>query len=206
MPCVVKLPAGATDNPSWQAGGFNRSFATCMDMLPTFLDLARISVPRDGNKCLRHRGRLTHPIRGKSWMPYLQSNDVAHPFSFWREDEAIGWELHEQAALKKGHYKIVYIKRTSGGKADGADDPNGWELFNLTTDPGETQDLSSKEPEKFRELLADWDTYVRETGLVWGPQAMEPGLTVQEAPHLHDVDMELQRTWLQTPHGQRVLV
>lgn len=117
--------------------------------------------------------------------------------AFGGEKQAIGRELHEQAAF----HKILYINNSSRGKAIGADDPNGWELFNVPSDPGETKDLSTREPDT--ELLEDWDTYVKETGSVWGPDAMEPGLSKEEAPHLHDVDLELHRTWLQTPSGSR---
>ena len=208
VPCVVKLPNG-TYNPQWQKGGFNRSFSTCMDIAPTFLDLVGVSMKQDGNKML-HRGKLVHGHKGQSWKKYLQSTEASkdsgenQEFAFWPEDKAIGWELHAMAALKKGHYKIVFIREKHGGKATRDDDPNGWEMFNVTEDPGETVDISAKEPEKFKELMADWEVYVKETGLVWGDGAMVPGLSKEEAPHLHDVDMELQKTWLQTPSGVKV--
>jgi arylsulfatase len=41
-----------------------------------------------------------------------------------------------------------------------------WELFNLREDPGETQDLSDKYPEKKRELLALWDEYVETNNVI----------------------------------------
>ncbi len=41
-----------------------------------------------------------------------------------------------------------------------------WELFNLRADPGETQDLSSKYPEKKKELLALWDEYVKTNNVI----------------------------------------
>jgi arylsulfatase A-like enzyme len=83
------------------------------------------------------------------------------------------------------------------------DDEGGWELFNIAADPGETVDLSKEKPEKLQELLDHWSEYVTDYGVVWGPNAMAPGLSESEAPHLHESDMELQRSWLQTPSGQR---
>ena len=38
----------------------------------------------------------------------------------------------------------------------------------MTLDPGERVDLSARHPEKLAELVADWQQYVRETGVVWG--------------------------------------
>ncbi|OCF32679.1 hypothetical protein I316_05600 [Kwoniella heveanensis BCC8398] len=216
VPCVVKLPEGQAyeNKPWWQKGGFNRSFSTCMDLYPTFLDMIGVSLPAEADKVV-HRGRRVHAPRGQSWKAFIsngrraeashkQQEPVDEEFALWPSDMAIGWELHEQAALKKGQYKIVYLKQSHGGKAvNGGDELTGWELFNVTADPGETFDLSEKEPEKLQELLDDWDAYVKETGLVWGPTAMEPGLSKEEAPGLHDSDYELQGTWLQTPNGQK---
>lgn len=176
-----------------------------MDLFPTFLDLIDVSLPAEGSKVL-HRGKAVHPVRGQSWKKFITDGTRVDPndeFALWSASRAIGWELHSQAALKKGQYKIVFIRTTHGGKAVVDDDPSGWELFNVTLDPGETTDISDQEPEKLKELLGDWEQYVKETGLVWGPNAMEPGLSAEDAPHLHEVDLELQRTWLQTPHGAR---
>ena len=200
VPCVVKAPSGAALNPAWTPGGVSRSFATCMDLYPTFLDVIHHDLPITDGK-LAHRGLQTYPPTGKSWYKHWQSADSDSTYAFWSDTDAVGWELHSLAALKKGDYKIVYIKRENGGKAHGQDDPNGWELFNLRNDPGETRDLAEHEPEKFKELLSAWDEYVRETNVVWGPEAMQAGLSVSEAPELHEVDLDLQRTWLQTPHG-----
>jgi arylsulfatase len=155
-------------------------------------------------------------MKGLSWANYFGRNlravrvvengkPLSGEWAIYPSDRAVGWELHAQAALRKGEYKIVFLRNTHGGKAvmDDQDDTSGWELFNVSKDPGETVDLSDKEPEKRKELLRHWDEYVTECGLVWGPNALDGGLSEEEAPHLHDVDLELQKTWLQVPSGQR---
>ena len=41
-----------------------------------------------------------------------------------------------------------------------------WELHNLREDPGEMLDVSDQHPQKKRELLALWDQYVNENGVI----------------------------------------
>ena len=55
-----------------------------------------------------------------------------------------------RGALLKGDCNIVHIARANGGVGD-CDD--GWELFNMVVDPGETHDLAPQYPDKLAELL-----------------------------------------------------
>ena len=208
---VVKAPAGQYSD-HWKAGGFNRSFSTCMDMAPTFLDMISVSLPKQGPRVL-HRGRPVHPMMGKSWKSYMIEGRHAdegsnEEYAIHSGDHHTGWELLGRGALRSGDWKIVHIPKTFQGKADPKvlDDPNGWELFNIVKDPGETMDLSEKEPEKLKDMLGKWDQYVKDAGLVWGPDAMTTGLSETEAPHLHDDDFEIQKTWMQTPAGRENVV
>ena len=83
------------------------------------------------------------------------------------DDHVFGWELFSKRALRKGDWKIVYEPfhevlepRVSGVKTD------TWQIYNLANDPAELNDLSDKNPEKLAEMVAHWDEYVEETGLV----------------------------------------
>ena len=40
----------------------------------------------------------------------------------------------------------------------------GWHLYDVAHDPGETRDLSTAEPERFAELLRDYDAYTQRDG------------------------------------------
>jgi arylsulfatase len=54
--------------------------------------------------------------------------------------------LHEDnRALRVGDWKLV---------AAGADGP--WELYDLASDRGESNDLAKQRPEKVQELAAEW--------------------------------------------------
>ena len=47
--------------------------------------------------------------------------------------------------------------------------PNGtgeWELFDLKQDPGELNDLGKKHPQKLKELVARWEQYKKDNGVL----------------------------------------
>ncbi|KAJ5692591.1 alkaline-phosphatase-like protein [Penicillium macrosclerotiorum] len=216
VPCVVKPPTN-TFNSSFQPGSFNRSFSTVMDFLPTFLELAGVSLPPASEKIpasalsrgastrckmTTFRGRDVHAIRGKSWVPLFVQDKKVEDEEMWHihsSSEPIGWELFARGALRKGDWKIVHFARAQGGAGEGDE---GWELFNVVEDPGETKDLAEAEPKKLAELLACWEEYVVECGIVWGEDALAPGFSVEEAPELWEDELELQRSWMGAGAGQ----
>jgi len=129
----------------------SHEFLTVMDLLPTLLDCLKIQHPENV-----YKGRSLVPLRGKSILPYLQgTQDFIHT-----QDHVTGWELFGQKALRKGDWKALFIPAPNG--------PNRWQLYHLADDVGEVDDLSEKYPEKLQELLAEWQVYVDENGVVDG--------------------------------------
>ncbi|EXJ69786.1 uncharacterized protein A1O5_06857 [Cladophialophora psammophila CBS 110553] len=215
VPCIVKPPA-RTFLPSFSPGSFNRSFATVMDFAPTFLELAGVGLPsaseRRNRTCLGRstaprkmttfRGRNVHVIRGISWVPFFSRDERVEDNEMWAihsSSEPVGWELFARGALRKGDWKIVHFSKERGGAGEGDE---GWELFNVVDDPGETKDLAETEPKKLQELLACWDEYVSECGIVWGPVALAPGLGKDDAPELWEDELELQKSWMGARGGE----
>ncbi|OQE20325.1 hypothetical protein PENSTE_c013G07107 [Penicillium steckii] len=215
VPCIVKPPSN-TFQSSFAPGSFNRSFTTVMDFLPTFLDLAGIpqapavektqTVNSAGNMAATRimstfRGKDVHAVRGKSWIPFFSQGQNVESDETWyihSSTEPIGWELFAQGALRKGDWKIVHISNTRGSVYAGDE---GWELFNIANDPGETQDLATAEPEKLAELLKHWEEYVVECGLIWGESAMTSGFGKDEAPELWEDETDLQKSWMGAKAG-----
>lgn len=140
-------------------------------------------------------------MRGKSWLPAARgelAGDTAAT-AIYDDTTIVGWELLSRAALKQGPWKIVHISEFWGGAGKDntlADTGEGWELFHIERDPGETKDLAKSHPEKLAHMLKLWDEYVAETHIVWGENALEPGLSKDEAPLLNDQTRELQRAWM----------
>jgi arylsulfatase A-like enzyme len=160
VPFVMRYPP-LTDHLK---GTITSPFATVMDIMPTMLDLAKITHPAANKVTGKYRDREVFPMRGKSWVNFFTtppSSEVSETAIHTDDDPATGWELYGRAALRKGDWKIVWMPVDSYGKAQ-------WELFDLSKDPGEVNDLATTMPDKVAELVKDWEVYVRETGVVWG--------------------------------------
>lgn len=187
-----------------------------MDFAPTFLELAAVSLPSASErrsvtplgddyvarKMATFRGRDVHAIRGKSWMPLFGQGKKAEQDELWAiysSSEPVGWELFARGALRKGAWKIVHLAKAEGGAGEGDE---GWELFNVVDDPGETVDLAQAEPQKLQEMLALWGEYVVECGIVWGEVAAAPGLKRDEVPHLWEDELDLQNSWMGARGGE----
>jgi arylsulfatase A-like enzyme len=141
------LPAGATF----------RGVTTVMDVMPTILELAGIQHPAV------FQGRDVLPLRGASMLPALTTpGGRVHA-----EDEVMGWELFGRRAIRQGDWKIVW---EPAGAPDRPGDPHiredSWRLYNLASDRSEQVDLAQREPERLRSLVAAWDRYAKETGVV----------------------------------------
>ena len=57
---------------------------------------------------------------------------------------------------------------------------NAWHLYNLRSDPGETQDLQVVEPDRFNELQEDYANYARTFGVLPISEGYEPIAQVQK--------------------------
>lgn len=145
-PCIVRYPP-LLSGPT--AGSISHEFATVMDLLPTCLDLA--GVPHPGSE---FRGRQVATPRGKSWVPYL-AQKAGHVHDTVKD--VVGWELFGMRGVRRGDYKAVWIPPPRGKGA--------WELYNIRSDPGETDNLSLKEKSVMDEMLAHWERYYAETGM-----------------------------------------
>jgi arylsulfatase len=135
--------------------GFDRqqqigtAFSTVMDIAPTVLELAGVAHPGT-----EYRGRAVAPMRGRSLLPYLSSEaEVVHD-----DVTGTGWELFGRRAIRQGDWKALHLPEPYG--------PGDWQLYDLSTDPGEINDLAASRPEKLAELLVLWDRYVEDTGVI----------------------------------------
>jgi arylsulfatase A-like enzyme len=73
--------------------------------------------------------------------------------------DRFGWELFGNRAVRQGDWKILNTLRAAGGSGD-------WQLYNLKSDPGETRDLAKSNPGKLKELVALWNRYAKQNGVV----------------------------------------
>lgn len=146
----IHVPAFVRYPQSVAAGRRAGGFATVMDVLPTFLELARTEHPGDS-----YRGAPVLPVRGTSLLPLI-SGDVDEVHS---PDEYTGWELYGHRSVRQGDWKIVW------DEAEG--DDAHWMLFNVAGDFGERNDLGPGMPDKLAEMIGLWSRYEHESHVIY---------------------------------------
>jgi len=127
-----------------------------MDITPTLLDFAGVSHPGD-----TYNGRSIHPVEGSSLKPFLNGETtVVH-----EKNHVVGWELFGQKAIRQGDWKLLWLSSKTKWLVQPADSDE-WGLYNLSIDPGETNDLSVQEPETFEKMLTLWQEYADKNSVI----------------------------------------
>jgi arylsulfatase len=124
------------------------AFTYITDIMPTMLEMANLKHPE------KYRGREVAPMRGRSIIGVLSGDEE----DIYSPDEPVGAEMAGGKWLRRGDYKAVMVPPPFG--------PGEWQLFNLSIDPGETDDLSEKYPEKLEDLKTTWKQYADDVGVV----------------------------------------
>ena len=142
-----------------------RAFVT--DIAPTFLERAGLSVP---------------PMDGIGMNALLSGRAAG-----LRDDETpFGVEVSGHSALYRGDHKLV---RTPPPLGDGS-----WRLYDITRDPGETNDLAARMPDLVKSLRVDYAAYAARVGVLDLP----PGYDVQRQV-AHNVRMKVLRNYWYVP-------
>ena len=153
----IRVPLIIAGVPGGPANQIHHSLAHVNDIVPTLLELAQVPAPGG-----TYRGQPVEPLAGRSLLPALRGDPApVHP-----PDKAIGYELSGNEALFKGDLKLV---RNLPPMGDGQ-----WHLYDLRTDPGETRDLRSAQPQAFEALRADYEAYARSHGVLPMPEGYDP--------------------------------
>lgn len=136
-------------------------FVFVTDMTPTILSLVGVE---------NHRGSwnssVVEPMVGSDFSNFLAGTAL----DIHDESEAIGYELGGSSVLFKGDYKIV-INRFEQNETE-------WHLFDIKNDPGETHDLISEQPERFAEMLADYEEWEEANNVLPMPEGYNRGRTI----------------------------
>ncbi len=148
-------------------GQLNDEFIAVTDFFPTFVELAGASHLKVGSD-----GKPLHEVQGHSLVSVLFGDEN----SVRAEDFTYGWEVFGHRAIRKGDYKLLWL--TSKPSERGQYVPelaDQWGLYDLSVDPGETNDLSDSHPEIRADLLKEWDMYVEKNGIVLPVAGPPPG-------------------------------
>jgi arylsulfatase A-like enzyme len=133
------------------------TFAFVKDIAPTLIEIAGGDYKSDN-----YNGKAIHPITGASMLKTLKGEaEKVHP-----ETEKIGYELAGNSAIFMGKYKMVK-NLPPQGKGE-------WELYNIETDPSEMHNLVEEMPELAEELIAAYEEYETQNGVVPVPPGYDP--------------------------------
>ncbi|AXI45505.1 arylsulfatase [Sulfitobacter sp. SK012] len=143
-PLLVKMPGKMPT-----ADGINGSFLHIRDIMPTILEATGIEQPKD-----QFQGRSVQPIQGTSVLPLLMGQEPETS----AKNSDVGYELFGMKAYFDGDWKALWMPAPFGTAE--------WELYNLQNDPAELNDLSKEHPQKLEELVARWEQYSIENGVV----------------------------------------
>lgn len=128
--------------PGVQKGNeIHHGWITLMDIAPTFYELARTSYPDTYND------KEVYPLPGSSLMPFLSGKTT----QVHSEDDVFGLEHGNLGMIRKGDWKITNIRRPFHA--------DSFQLFDLSKDLAEINDLKNQHPDKHMELLGEWDKF-----------------------------------------------
>lgn len=124
-----------------------RQVGHIIDVLPTCLELAGASYPREFG------GREILPVEGRSLVGAFKGRELPQP-------ELIFWEQDGNRAVRQGKWKLVWD-----------DELKRWELYDMEADRTETKDLAAAYPARVKELAAAYDRWAKSTGHTGTPPA-----------------------------------
>jgi len=133
LPMVVQWPKVIS-----KGGTLTDQVCHVIDIMPTALDLAGCEYPKT------FKGNEIRPVDGKSMVPIFRGQQrKGHDVLYWR--------FAHGRAVRQGKWKLVKSDRKA------------WELYDMSADPVELNDLAPKMPEKVKELEELWTKWNAKT-------------------------------------------
>ncbi len=139
----IRVPLLMRWSGQWDAGEQSR-LVHFADLMPTLIDLCGITY------------ESKNPLDGVSFAGVLNGDDQPEPVRYWQWNRGVPNYSHN-AAMRDGSWKLVrpFVSRNEL-KGDSTERPV---LYNLLDDPGETNDVSARQPERYRQMqrqLEEW--------------------------------------------------
>lgn len=138
-PLIVHWPNGI---PKQDNGMLVQQYGFLPDIMATFVDLANAKYPEE------YKGNRIPTMVGKSLVPVITGQ--RSPI----HTEPIFWEHEGNKAVRNGKYKLVQSWQD--------DKKDNWELYDMSRDRTEMNDLSKKMPEKLKEMTDQYNEWAAE--------------------------------------------
>ncbi|WP_232491811.1 arylsulfatase [Novosphingobium kaempferiae] len=147
-PLIASWPQGISRRLN---GGIVNTPTHLVDIMPTLVGIGRARYPST------YRGHAILPMDGVSIAPAFSGRKIARR-------EPILWEHEGNRAIRHGRWKAV--------KRFGAP----WELYEMSRDRTETDDLAARRPRVVRQLSAQWDQWAEKSHVDPWLEAYDRGL------------------------------
>ncbi len=128
-PLIAHWPAKISDK-----GEFRTQPGHLIDIMATCVDVSGAKYPKTFN------GNVITPMEGRSLVPAFSDKKIKR--------DAIFWEHEGNAAVREGDWKLVRFGRN-----------NPWELYDLSRDRSELNNLVNSQPDKAKALASKWEAW-----------------------------------------------
>jgi len=154
-PLIIRPPVNSGFS---RPGAIESGPVRVKDLATTILSYTGVDRPAN-----RYGDRAIIPASGVDLKPYLNGSKNRPRV----EGEWMAFELMGNAYLIDGDYKVM--RQRTGMWGDGQ-----WHLFNIVSDPGETRLLDTQQPQRLARMVAQYESYARDKGIVpvaddWNP-------------------------------------
>jgi arylsulfatase len=148
-PLIVSWPRGI---PADRRNRLVHQPAHVIDVLPTILDAAGAAYPG------KFKDQVIQPMEGVSLRPALEGHALART-------RPLFWEHEGNRAVRSGNWKLVSMY------------PDEWELYDMSADRVERNNLAASHPDIVKTLAAEWDAWARRANVdSWdGPRRLPWG-------------------------------
>lgn len=141
----INTPLIVSGSGVQETGKVSHAFTTVMDLAPTFYEMAEVTYPDTFNE------NEIYPLKGRSLLPVLSGKqEIIHPDNYVYAMEHRGY-----MQVRKSDWKLVNTTLPFN--------EDNFELHDLSLDIAEQVNLKDRHPEKFRELLKEWEQYRKQS-------------------------------------------
>ena len=140
-PLIAHWPQGIAESRN---GKLEAQPSHLIDIMATCVDLGGGAYPKELN------GNAIQPMEGVSLKPAFQGEPLNRP-------QPIFWEHEGNRAIRIGDWKLVSKHR------------GGWELYDMTTDRTEMNNLAATQLYRVKDMSAQWDAWAKRVGVAPWP-------------------------------------
>lgn len=142
-PMIVHWPNGINTK-----GELRSQWHHCIDVVPTILEACKVKQPDYVN------GIKQKPLDGVSMLYSFNDKDATSTRTTQYFELAGNRAIYKDGWVAASHFGLPWV---TAGKSNADLEKATWELYNITEDFSEANDLAASNPEKLKELQAAFD-------------------------------------------------